>query len=336
MLRGPNVTDSTYQKKLTAFKTEMLRQTGIRRLAASTDIPGGKVDWNAGGIRLAGSDPNKSNQYRVFGIDYDFLDTYGLRVLQGRNFSRDFPSDTAAVLFNEAATKLMGFARHEEALNKQIEFWGDKYTIVGIVVNHHQESLRQDYDSYIYRFIPDAGNYYSIKLSGNTQAVSEVLKTAEKEWATFFPGNPFEYFFADDRFAEQYKADEQFGKTFALFAILAIIVACLGLYGLASFITTQRTKEIGIRKISGATITNILVLLTKDFLKPILLSFAIAIPLTYFLVNEWLHNYAFKTNVTAWLFILPPVLILVIAVATISTQTVKTASENPVKNLRTE
>jgi putative ABC transport system permease protein len=152
----------------------------------------------------------------------------------------------------------------------------------------------------------------------------------------FFPGNPYEYFFLDDHFEAQYKADEQFGKTFALFAILAIIVACLGLYGLASFVTTQRTKEIGIRKISGASIASILVLLTKDFLKPILLSFAIAIPVTYYLLQQWLQNYAFKTNITAWIFILPALLILVVAMVTISIQTIKTASANPVKNLRTE
>ncbi|HEV7334199.1 MAG TPA: ABC transporter permease [Flavisolibacter sp.] len=336
VVRGPSVSDSTYTKKLTAFKTELLRQTGITKIAASSEVPGSKVDWNAGGIRLAGSDVNKSQQYRVFGIDYDFVDAYGLRVIKGRNFSRDFISDSSAVLFNEAAVKQLGFEKPEEALNKKIDFWGETYTIVGVVSNHHQESLRETMDTYIYRLIPESDDFYSIKLEAGGPSITGAIKTIEQAWNRFFPGNPFEYFFLDDHFAEQYKADEQFGKTFALFAILAIIVACLGLYGLASFVTTQRTKEIGIRKISGASISSLLVLLTKDFLKPIFLSFAIAIPVTYFLLQQWLQNYAYKTSITAWMFVLPALLILIVAIITVTTQTLKTASANPVKNLRTE
>jgi putative ABC transport system permease protein len=336
VLRGPNVTDSTYAEKLTAFKTELLRHTAIRKVSASSDVPGNKVGWNAGGIHLVGSDPNKSNQYRIFGIDYDFVETYGLRVLKGRNFSEQFGTDTSAVLFNEAAVELLGFTNQEEALNKKIEFWGDTFTIIGVVTNHHQESLREAYDAYIYRLIPESDNFYSLKVQPGASNLNDIIKTAEMKWATFFPGNPFEYFFLDDHFQAQYKADEQFGKTFALFATLAIIVACLGLFGLASFVTTKRTKEIGIRKISGASISAILILLTRDFIKPILVAFAISTPVTYYLLVQWLQNYAFKITITPWLFVLPALVILLIAIATISTQTIKAASANPVKNLRTE
>jgi putative ABC transport system permease protein len=206
---------------------------------------------------------------------------------------------------------------------------------VGVVTNHHQESLREDYDAYIYRFIPESDNYYSLKIHPGAD-INNIIKTAEAKWASFFPGNPFEFFFLDDHFEAQYKADKQFGRTFGLFAVLAIIIACLGLFGLASFVTTQRTKEIGIRKVSGAGIFAILLLLTKDFIKPILISYAIAIPVTYYILIKWLQNYAFKTDINAWMFILPALLILVIAILTISTQTIRAASANPVKNLRTE
>ncbi|HYO21051.1 MAG TPA: ABC transporter permease, partial [Flavisolibacter sp.] len=336
VLRGPDVRDSTYPEKLTAFKNELLRNSAIRQVTASSEVPGNKVGWNAGGIRLVGSDPNKSQQYRVLGVDYDFVKAFGLKVLKGRNFDEKFGSDTSAVLFNEAAVKLLGVNSAEEALNKKIEFWGEQFTIVGILSNHHQESLRQNYDAYIFRLTPDADNYYSLKIGAGTGSVNDIIKTAEKEWNTFFPGNPFEYFFLDDHFAAQYKADEQFGSTFALFAILAIIVACLGLFGLASFVTTQRTKEIGIRKISGASISSIVVLLTRDFLKPILVAFTIATPITYYLLVQWLQNYAFKTNITLWMFLIPCLVILIIAMLTVSTQTIRAASANPVKSLRTE
>lgn len=336
VLRGPNVTDSTYEEKLSAFKTELLRHPGIRQVAASSDVPGNKVGWNAGGIHVVGTDPNKTSQYRIFGVDDNFVEAYGLKVLNGRNFSHQFGTDSAAVLFNEAAIKLLGFNNPEDALNKRIEFWGDQFTIVGIVSNHHQESLREDYDAYIYRYIPAADNYYSLKVHPQSGSINDIIKSAETQWASFFPGNPFEYFFLDEHFAAQYKADEQFGKTFALFAVLAIIVACLGLFGLASFVTTQRTKEIGIRKISGASIPSILLLLTKDFIKPILVAFAIATPISYYLIVQWLQNYAFQTGITVWMFLLPALLILTIALITITTQTVRAASANPVKNLRTE
>jgi putative ABC transport system permease protein len=171
--------------------------------------------------------------------------------------------------------------------------------------------------------------------SGGTN-INDLIKTAETKWMQFFPGNPFEYFFLDDHFQEQYKADQQFGRTFGLFAVLAIIVACLGLFGLASFVTTQRTKEIGIRKISGAGIPHILLLLTRDFLKPILISFAIATPISYYLLKEWLANYAFKIGINAWMFIIPAIIILLIALITISTQAIKAAIANPVKSLRSE
>jgi len=336
VLRGPNVTDSTYEDKLGAFKTEILRVPGVQKISASSDVPGSMVSWNAGGIRLVGSDPNKSNQYRVFGVDYDFTDAYGLKVLKGRNFSPQFGTDTGAVLFNEAAVVSLGYSKPEDALNKQIEFWGDVFTIVGVVNNHHQESLRQEYDAYIYRLIPESDNFYSLKMGGGIHNWKDVIQKTETKWEAFFPDNPFEYFFLDEHFQKQYEADRQFGKTFGLFAVLAIIVACLGLFGLVSFVTAQRTKEIGIRKISGAGVSNILLLLTKDFIKPILISFAVAAPITYYLINQWLQDYAFKINISAWMFILPALVILLFALITISTQTIKVASANPVKSLRTE
>lgn len=336
VLKGPSVLDTaTYKERLKTFKTELLKNSHIDKVVVSTSVPGKKVGWNAGGIKLVEDGADKTNQYRVIGIDHDFLDAYGIKVLKGRNFSPEFSTDKNAVLLNEMALKLIGFNKAEEALNRKIDFWGDQYTIVGVVSNHHQEGLRQNYDAHIYRLTPNTNNFYSIKIKAN-QDPQQILQTTEKQWTDFFPGNPFEYFFLDDRYKQQYDADRQFGKTFGLFAVLAIFVACMGLLGLASFATTQRTKEIGIRKISGASVSKLLLLLTKDFIKPVFVSFIIAIPITYYLLDKWLQNYAFKINISAVMFILPALLILIIAVITISTQTLKAANANPVKSLRTE
>jgi putative ABC transport system permease protein len=335
VIKGPGVLDSTYTGKLNGFKTEALRIPGVKQLAVSTEVPGSKVGWNAGGIRLVGGDPNKSDQYRIIGIDHDFVDAFGLKLLKGRNFYPGL-ADSMAVLFNEAAIKKMGFAKDQDAINKKIEFWGGQYTIVGVVSNHHQESLQQDYDAHIFRYIPDANSYYSLKLTADRNNTPTIIHAIQQQWKSFFPGNPFEYFFLDEHFAEQYKADQQFGQTFGLFAGLAIFVSCLGLLGLAAFVTNQRTKEIGIRKIVGANLPSILLLLTRDFIRPVLISFLIAVPVTFYLLQKWLQNYAFRIPIGPWMFILPALLILVIALLTISTTTMKAASANPANSLRTE
>jgi putative ABC transport system permease protein len=336
VLKGPRVLDSTYDNKLTGFRDEILRIPGVRYISSSTEVPGHKVGWNAGGIKEVGTDETKSRQYRVIGVDYDFVKAFDMKILAGRNFSRDFASDTGAVLFNEAAVKNMGFRKPEEVLNKRIDFWGKQFTIVGIVANHHQESLREAYDAHIFRLIPDANSYYSLKLTTNPNNYASVISAVKTRFKSFFPGNPFEYFYLEDRYAEQYKSDRQFGQTFSLFAGLAILVSCLGLLGLASFVTNQRTKEIGIRKISGAGVGNILTLLTKDFMRPILISFLIATPLTGFVLEKWLDNYAFRISLTPWLFIGPIILVLLVALLTITTQTLRAANANPVKALRSE
>lgn len=336
VLKGPNILDSTYDNKLTNFRTEVLRIPGISQVTASTEVPGRKVGWNAGGIRLVGADETQSRQYRVIGIDYDFLDAYGLKLLKGRNFSRAMGTDTSAVIFNEAAVHQLGFTTPEQALDKHIEFWGKQYSIVGVVTNHHQESLREAYDAHIFRLIPDANDYYSIKLTGNSDGWTNSVASVKQQYKAFFPNNPFDYFFLDDQIAEQYKADRQFGQTFSLFAGLAIFVSCLGLLGLASFVTSQRTKEIGIRKIVGAPVPSILVLLTRDFLRPILLAFLLATPITWYVLEAWLNNYAFRISLTPWLFIGPIALILTVALLTITTQTLRAATASPVKSLRSE
>jgi putative ABC transport system permease protein len=336
VLKGPNVIDSTYMAKLTAFKEQMLHQPGILSMAASTEVPGNKIKWNAGGIRLVGSDPTKVQQYRVLGVDYDFMKTYGFHFLKGRDFSKEFGRDSAAVIFNEAAVRQLGFTQPEEALNKRIEFWGKQYTIVGVVSNHHQESPQAAYDAHIFRLIPEVTDYYSIRFHADEDHSDAVMQAAKRQWAAFFPGNPFDYFYLDDHYAQQYMADEQFGKTFGVFAILAIFISSLGLLGLASFVTIQRTREIGIRKIVGAGTGGILLLLTRDFIKPVLLSFLIAIPVTWWLLDKWLANYASRIGVNAWMFVGPALLILLIAIGTITTQTLKAAAANPTRNLRTE
>ncbi|WP_420388165.1 ABC transporter permease [Roseivirga sp.] len=334
VINGPNVLDSTYQEKLTAFGDMMKSNANVENVVVSTGVPGRNVFWNAGGIRKEGEPDTEGKQYRVIGIGYDFVETYDLELIAGRSFDRSFGDEESKILFTRSAVEQMGFRDPEEALNTRVNFWGQIYTIVGVLEDYHHTSLKEDYDQLIFRMIPDATGYYSIKYnSANTQ---QVVSLAQEQWARFFPGNPFEYFFLDDRFNEQYKADQQFGAVFSIFSGLAIFVACLGLFGLAAFMTTTRIKEIGIRKVLGASIASILQLLSTDFLKLILIAVILAIPVAYYGMDQWLNGFAFRINLAWYIFLIPAVLVLLIALFTVSFQTLRAARANPVDSLRYE
>jgi putative ABC transport system permease protein len=326
--------DSTFLKKITAFKEELKQQSSIHDITVSTSIPGEPVGWNAGGIKLVGQDESKQKQYRVIGIDYDYIKTYGLKIIAGRAFSKEFGSDNHSVIFNRKGIEQLGFNKPEEALGKQIDFWGQQYTIEGVAENFHQQSLREAYEPLILRLIPDVNGYLSVKT--DAAEASKTIAVVKAQWNKFFPGNTFEYFFLDDHFDEQYKADQRFGQVFSLFTSLAILVACLGLFGLASFTTLQRTKEIGIRKVLGASVPNILKLLYREFAFLLLIAFIIATPIAWVATSKWLENYAFRINLQWTFFVLPFIAIIAVALITVSFQSVKAALANPVRSLRME
>ncbi len=334
VIRGPNVVDSTYTNMFNTFKTEVLRNSAIKNLTASTAVPGGQPGWNAGGIRLVHEDASHSKQYRILGFDYDFVDAYGLEVLAGRNFSEEFSNDRATVLFNESAVSYMGFDDLEEALDKDIYFWGDTFKIIGVVKDYHQESLRSNFEPLIFRLIPNAQAFYSVKITTND--INTTIGSIENEFKALFPGNPFDYFFLDDHFNQQYKADIQFGKVFGTFAGLAIFIACLGLFGLSAFTAIQRTKEIGIRKVMGASVQNILSLLTKDFSKLIVIAILIASPLSWYIMSNWLQSFAYRIELSWLIFLVSGLIVIMIALLTVSIHTLKAASSDPVKSLRYE
>jgi putative ABC transport system permease protein len=328
------LTDSTYMRNMTALKQELGQQTSVKGVTISSSIPGEGVGWNAGGIKLVGTDESTQKQYRVIGMDYDYLKLYGIKLIAGRMFSKDYGSDDHAVIFNKKGFEQVGLNKPEEAVGKKIDFWGEQYTIVGVTENFHQQSLRESFEPLIFRLIPDIRGFLSVKTSASN--ASQTISQVKRSWGKFFPGNTFEYFFLDDHFNEQYKADQRFGQVFGLFTSLAILVACLGLFGLASFTTIQRTKEIGIRKVLGASISQILALLYKDFALLLAIAFVIAVPVAWYVVSNWLQGYAFRIGIHWYYFFIPFVIILIIALLTVSFQSIKAAIANPVKSLRTE
>jgi putative ABC transport system permease protein len=335
VVKPPTVlTDSTYVRDMTALKQSLDEQTSVKGVTISTTIPGQPVDWNAGGIKLVGTDESAQKQYRVIGMDYDYMKLYGIKLLTGRTFSRDFGADEHAVLFNKKAFEQLGLDKPEEAIGKKIDFWGEQYTIIGITENFHQQSLRESIEPLIFRLIPAVRGYLSVKTTAAN--APKTIASVKTDWNKFFPGNTFEYFFLDDHFDQQYQADQKFGQVFGLFTSLAILVACLGLFGLASFTTIQRTKEIGIRKVLGASVFQILKLLYREFALLLVIAFVLAVPIAWYVISNWLQGYAYRTDIHWFYFVLPFFTIISIALLTVSFQSLKAAIANPIKSLRTE
>jgi len=233
--------------------------------------------------------------------------------------------------------KRQGFESSEAAIGQQVDYWGEFYTVIGVFSDFHQQSPKQAFEPHIYRFIP-----YGLRWIGkfaakiDAQNVKETIALVGQEYARFFPENPYEYFFLDDYFNQQYKGDELFGRVIGIFALLALFVTGLGIFGMSAFLALQRTKEIGIRKVLGATTSNILRLLAWDFLVLILISVFIAWPLTYWGVQKWLNTFAQRMSLNILLFMIPLVLIVVITTLTISSHIIKAATADPVRTIKHE
>lgn len=334
VLIGPSVNDSTYSETFSAFKKELLRNPDIEMITASIAVPGRQPEWNAGGIRKLSEGDERSNQYRIIGFDYDFVDFFGLEVIEGRNFSREFGQNSSTVLLNEAAVQLMGFEDHASAMNVPILFWGDTFNIVGVLKNYHQEGLQADYEPLIFRFFEDPNGYYCLKV--NPMKTRDALAYARDQWLQFFPLNPFEYFFLEDYYNEQYQNEVRFGRVFGLFTFLAIFIACLGLFGLSSYTTLQRRQEIGLRKVLGSSSGNAVLLLLRYFLIQVLIAVPVGLGLGYYIMHGWLENFAYRINIGWWFFLVPLFLVGLITLLTVGGQVLRTANVNPAETLRHE
>ena len=334
VLQSPNVVDSTYADKFQVFKQQISQYPEVSGVTAASSVPGRQPGWNAGGIRRLSQREDESNQYRIIMMDAGFIKAFGLEVLEGRPFSAALANERKNVMINESAARLMGFSTLEDAINDEIFFWGDTFRIVGVVKNYHQESLKKAFEPLIFRYNDAPGGYYSIKF--NTANVRESLAKFEGHWKELFPGNPFIHFFLDDHYNEQYKADQQFGKVFGVFSLLAIFIASLGLFGLSSLTAVQRTKEIGVRKVLGASIQSILGLMSREYIVLLMISILLAVPVAWWIMSGWLEDFSYRIPLSWFIFAVPSVAVVFIALVTVSLQTVKAARANPVTSLRYE
>ena len=342
VVKGPASKDSTYFDQWEAFVNRISEYNQVKAVAASTDIPGRKLGWGRGLYR-----PDKESRREVptniIATEADFFNLYDMKFLAGRNFSLLSNDPGNSAILNEEAVKMLGFSSPGDAIDEKV-MWdenGDRYEfkIIGVIRNFNQRSPKQPHEAIIFplhRLLnpPWTGAYYSIKLRKTEYDIA--LKHIKNAWLEILGDNPFDYFFLDAFFERQYKADQQFGQVFSIFTLLAIVIANLGLLGLFSYTVVQKTKEIGIRKVLGASEFSIAKLLSYEYVRLIIIALAIALPIAFYAAGEWLRHFTYRIDLGWWFYVLPFLATLMMLVITLTLQLIRTARTHPVEALRNE
>ena len=332
-VKAPKVlrTDS-FTNDIEFFKNQLAAYQDIEGVTASSEVPGQEIFWTDELQRLhqASADFVLCD---MLAVDEDFIPVYEIDLLAGRNFVKDLVFDNDAVILNRSALKSFGFTTPESAIDQEIGKMLPQ-RIIGVVDDFHQQSLKATNRPIVFQHLPWNSTYLTIAL--NTRNLQKSISNVQDSYQKAFPGNAFESFFLDNHFQQQYTSDRRVATLFNGFALLAIGLACLGLFGLATFTAEARTKEIGVRKVLGASVASIVALLSKDFLKLVLIAIVIASPIAWYAMNEWLADFAYKIDINWWVFALAGGLAVGIALLTVSFQSVKAALANPVESLRSE
>ncbi|MTI40676.1 ABC transporter permease [Fulvivirga lutimaris] len=325
-----------FNSSVDLFRNELTSHTSIQNVSGSLTVPGNTQELKAR-VKPYNGDVESVVVFRLNSMDYEFIDVFEMELLAGRNFSPDYINDTdTAVIITESASKLLGYESPDDIIgaNINIPSWDWSPIVIGVVNDYNQVSLRQSYEPTMFYFEPYRADFFSMRIAGDD--IEGAVSHVEKLWKKAFPENPFEYFFLDDYFNKQYANERQFGNMFASFSILAIFIGCLGLFGLSAYTAHQRTKEIGVRKVLGSKIGDIFILLSKEFIYLILIGVVIAIPVTYYFMDNWLETFAYRQSIQWWVFAIAGLAVIFVALLTVSYHTIKAATVNVINSLRYE
>jgi putative ABC transport system permease protein len=320
------------RKNIEPIKQALIEQTKIKLITTSNSLPSDIGSSTLARLKEDGVDEDNIDIYRN-DVDYDYVETFGLKLVAGRNFSPEIESDKDKVIINESAAYAFGWTP-EEAVGNQFYRVGQKYLeVIGVVKDFHMFAMHLKIQPLMISLRNEYFNYASFKIEPNDlpNTIALIEENVQK-----YSQYPFEYQFMDDEFDRLYKADIKLGKIFGMFTFLSIIIASLGLFGLAAYITKQRTKEIGIRKVLGASVQRIVTLVIKDFLIMVLVGFVLAVPIAWGIMSIWLEEYAYRISMEWWMFALAGVIATIVSLVTISSQSIKASMSNPVDSLRSE
>jgi putative ABC transport system permease protein len=318
--------------KYETLKTELVKRAGVTNVTTSSSLPTSGVILTTDKVSWEGKSPEDNIVLEVTSTGYDFVETFDMEMVEGRSFNKEFVTDEEeAVVINETAKKIIGL---ENPVGKQLIFGDAATTIIGVVKDYHFKSLHSEIEPLLMAIVPSLYRYVFIKLESND--IPNTLAGIKSTWNTFFPDTPFEYHFLDEAYDKLYKSEQRMGTLFNYFTVLGILIACLGLFGLASFMAEKRTKEIGIRKVLGASISGVVLLLNKQFIRWVLIANLLSWPIAYYAMSKWLQGFAYRINLGIWTFVLSATMALSIAVLTVSYQSLKAALANPSDSLRYE
>lgn len=335
---GPEVgRDSTYRQRTVSFKNELKQTSFVDKLSSTGSVPTDGYNFATDGITRQNPLPGDEKiNYSIAEIDDQFLATYGIALQAGKNFTAEDCQkqwdEIDKLILNERAALQLGFESAEKAVGQKVK-WGRDYEIAGVVNDYHHLSVKESIAPTIY-FPRYNSHFFTVKLQ--VGKIQDQIAYLEKQYKAYFQGNPFEFFFVDENYNRQYQNEQQYGLVFTAASCLAIFIACLGLFGLATFTVEQRTKEIGIRKVLGASVTQISSLLSKDFLILVLIAIAIATPVSWWAMEKWLLDFEYKIEITWWFFAIAGAIAILIALLTVSSQAIKAAMANPVNSLKNE
>ncbi len=314
-----------------AFKNEIRDDPRVERVSQSSYLPTGESSTSMSGIFLG---EQYQRRMYVYNVDDDYIPTMGMKVLKGRNFSDKYGSENTKVILNEEAVKALGFGKDPigKLINRDTNEGKQTLEVIGVVKDFNFKSLHKRIDP----LIMVHSNYGGLIIRAKTGKMAALISSVKTKWDAFKSGEPFSYNLLDDSYNQTYLADRKMGDILNIFALLTIFVACLGLFGLVTYAAEQRVKEIGIRKVLGSSVTQIVTLLSKDFIKLILLSFLIAFPLGYYFMHKWLQDFAYRIEISFWTYMTAALITLLIALITISFKSIQAAMANPVKSIKTE
>jgi putative ABC transport system permease protein len=332
VIHAPLKKDSLYVQQLNAFKEATKQIPQVVGMTAVREIPGAPIVEYANGIRRLGGGEDEVNQYQIISVDGDFMDVFNLTLIAGRKYYESEPADYSNIIINEKAVEVFGFRNAEEAINQKIVWPNDTISIIGVLKNYHHETLKFPMSPILFPLDPGYGSFLPVRIQGEN--VAEILDQLDELYQNYFPGNPFNAYFLNEYFEEQYKSDVRFGKVVAIFSSIAIIITCLGLFGLSSYTVVLRMKEIGIRKVLGASEKSIITLLCKDYTALIAVAIVISIPVAWYVMNGWLQSFANKIDLSAWLFVLPSLMVILVSWVTISSHVFRAAASNPIDTIR--
>jgi putative ABC transport system permease protein len=338
IVAGPTLTTDDQAVRNARFKQDLAKLPFVQQVAGSNNVPGIGYNFSADGITRPTPAPgDEKKQYKIFIADPGFFSVYDIRLTQGRPFTAQEAESTwnnqHRVIVNEQAARQLGYDPRQPVAGKTIKWGNTAFDIVGVVTDYHHLSKRQAIEPTIY--LASSGNGY-FTLKATTQDMPASIAQLESLFKKTFPGNPFDYDFADAVYERQFLVENRLGQVFVGASLIAILIACLGIFGLAAFAAQQRTKEIGVRKVLGASVLSIVGLLSKDFLKLVLIAILLASPLAWYAMNRWLQDFAYRVEVSWWVFALAGSLAVGIALLTVSFQSIRAALVNPVKSLRSE